>query len=236
MQTAHVEAAAAAGFTHFDTAPLYGFGGGERALGAAFASAPEITIATKVGLYPPGGANQGRPSTLLRKAAGKLWPSLSRAIADHSVERARASLESSLNRLRRDYVDLLLIHEPGAALLSTEEWLRWLEDEKDRVRNLGIAGPAEVIGPFLRSPLPLARVIQTRDSTTRQEADIVTSAGRPLQLTYGYFSSVAGHEKSADIVYRALARNPRGSIVVSTKSLTRLDEFARAANAEDKKC
>lgn len=137
MQVAHVEAAAA-GFTHFDTAPLYGFGGGERALGAAFASASDITIATKVGLYPPGGAGQGRSATLLRKAGGKLWPSLSRAIVDHSVERARASLESSLNRLQRDYVDLLLIHEPDAALLESEEWLRWLEDEEYRFRYLGI--------------------------------------------------------------------------------------------------
>ena len=57
-QLRHLRAALEAGFSHFDTAPLYGFGMAERALGRAFGDARSeaVTIATKVGLYPPGGA------------------------------------------------------------------------------------------------------------------------------------------------------------------------------------
>ena len=80
-QVRHLRAALEAGFSHFDTAPLYGFGMAERALGRAFSDARSeaVTIATKVGLYPPGGAAQGRVAMLARKIVGKALPAMSRA-------------------------------------------------------------------------------------------------------------------------------------------------------------
>ena len=120
VQAAHLAAAATAGFTHFDTAPLYGFGGAERVLGSVFGREPTITFTTKVGLYSPGGSDQGHAAMLGRKIGGKLWPRLSRAVADLSVEQARRSLEGSLRRLSRDCVDILLLHEPAPGLLRTD--------------------------------------------------------------------------------------------------------------------
>lgn len=228
-QVTHLEAAASAGFTHFDTAPLYGFGGAERMLGAAFGDNAGITITTKVGLYPPGGGDPGRMAMLARKIGGKLWPTLSSAVADFSVSRARRSLEDSLRRLRRDHVDLLLLHEPVPGLLHTDEWLRWQEAEGGRVRHLGIAGPARIVSPFLETDGPLLRVIQVRDGLDTCEADVVTGAGRQLQLTYGYFSSDTTRRSSAEILPAALARNHTGAIVVYSRSRARLAEFAAAA-------
>jgi aryl-alcohol dehydrogenase-like predicted oxidoreductase len=225
-QIAHLESAAEQGFSHFDTAPLYGFGGAERALGQAFSEENEITVATKVGLYPPGGCKQGRASTLARKTAGKFWSKLSRAEVDFAVERARESLEGSLQRLGRDQIDLLLLHEPSAELLQTDEWLGWIEKERDRIRNVGIAGPQGVVRPFLDINNPLVQVIQTRDSLERREADILTSVGRPFQLTYGYFTGHAHELDGREILSGALARNTTGSIIVSTRSIERLKEFA----------
>jgi len=232
VQAAHLEAAAAAGFTHFDTAPLYGFGGAERMLGAAFGDNAGITITTKVGLYPPGGGDPGRMAMLARKIGGKLWPTLSRAVADFSVSRARRSLEDSLCRLRRDHVDLLLLHEPVRGLLHTDEWLRWQEAEAGRIRHLGIAGPARMVAPFLETDGPLVSVIQVRDGLDTREADVVTGAGRQLQLTYGYFSSDTTGRSSAEILPAALARNRTGAIVVYSRSRTRLVEFATASAQE----
>lgn len=234
-QAAHLEAAAAAGFTHFDTAPLYGFGGAEQALGEVFGGETAITITTKVGIYPPGGADQGHSAMLARKIGGKLWPTLSRAVADFSVSRARRSLEDSLRRLRRDHVDLLLLHEPVPGLLHTDEWLRWQEAEAGRVRHLGIAGPARIVVPFLEMDGPLVRVIQVRDGLDTREADVVTGAGRPLQLTYGYFSSDTTGRSGAGILSGAMARNPKGAILVYSRSRTRLAEFA-AASAKELPC
>ena len=231
-QAAHLELAAGSGFTHFDTAPLYGFGGAESMLGAVFGQDQGITITTKVGLYPPGGANQGRLTMLARKAGGKLWPTLSRAVVDLSVARARLSLEQSLRRLRRCDVDLLMLHDPAPDLLQTDEWQRWSEDEKDRVRYFGVAGPAARLQPILESEGPFAQVTQVRDGLGTREADVITSLGRPLQLTYGYFSTDVGELSGAEIVAGALERNRTGAILVYTSLSSRVTAFSDAAERE----
>jgi aryl-alcohol dehydrogenase-like predicted oxidoreductase len=232
-QVAHLEAAVEAGFSHFDTAPLYGFGGAERALGLVLSGAREITVATKVGLYPPGGANQGRAKMLMRKVAGKAIQSFSRAQADLSVTRARNSLDASLRRLNRDRVDLLLLHEPAPGLLDSDEWLRWVEGEGDRILAMGVAGPTSMLAPFLATPPnPLSQVLQAYDGIANHEADAVTAAKRPLQLTYGYFSSAPEGMSGTSILQGALKRNPDGAILVTTRKLSRLKEIAAIAAAE----
>lgn len=228
-QVAHLRAAADAGFTHFDTAPLYGFGAAERALGEAFGTHDGVTIATKVGIYAPGGSDQGRLSMLTRKVAGKALPAMSRAVADLNVAKARASVDASLRRLRRDHLDLLLLHEPDMALMDTDEWARWIETAGDKVRAIGVAGPPEVMAPFLAAQSPLAQVLQCQDSLTRKEADVVTSTGRDLQLTYGYFSGNQGAQSAADLLRGALLRNTAGSVVVTTRKPERLGQFAKIA-------
>lgn len=231
-QAGHLEAAAAVGFTHFDTSPLYGFGGAESALGLVFGSDSTITLTTKVGLYSPGGSDQRRMATLVRKVGGKLWPGLSRAVADLSVERARRSLGDSLRRLRRNRVEILLLHEPAEGLLQTDEWQRWRESESDRIGHVGIAGPARIVAPLLGTVGPLAEVIQVCDGLDTHEANIVTEAGRPLQLTYGYFSSEQSGRCGTEILAGALKRNPTGAIVVYSRSNARLAVFAAAAAQE----
>ena len=44
-----------AGFTHFDTAPYYGFGLAERELAPILRANSQITVTTKVGIYAQGG-------------------------------------------------------------------------------------------------------------------------------------------------------------------------------------
>src|SRR5262245_31731395 len=67
-----LDAAVAHGFTHFDSAPIYGFGLTERELAPLLAAEPSLTVATKVGLYPPGGSEQTWTAVLARKFLGKL--------------------------------------------------------------------------------------------------------------------------------------------------------------------
>src|SRR5271169_1306729 len=177
------------GMTHFDTAPLYGFGVAERELKPVLARHPDATIATKVGLYPPGGADQHDFSVFFRKVAGKLVPIFSKAVVDWSVDRARKSLDGSLRRLGRIRIDLYLLHEPEAHLLAADEWLSWLESERDRVAAFGIAADAATLPAFLTGRHPLARIVQCSDSIANAEADVLIRAGVPLQITYGYIAS-----------------------------------------------
>ena len=83
-----------------------------------------------------------------------------------------------------------MLHEPELALLLTDEWLCWLEEEVSagRVRHLGVAMNADRLEAFLAAASPLAAVVQTADSLLNREADVMLKYGRPLQITYGYVS------------------------------------------------
>jgi aryl-alcohol dehydrogenase-like predicted oxidoreductase len=223
------------GFTHFDTAPYYGFGTAERDLKPLLAAHPDITVATKVGLYSPGGEAQPETAVFLRKAAGRIVSALSRPTIDWSLARARESLEESLRRLGRERVDLYLLHEPERELLDTDEWLRWLESERDRVVRFGIAVDSRRLKPFLSAPGPLTSVIQTLDSIGDREADIVEQHHRPLQITYGYLRA-AQRNGAVDVqalLAAALRRNQYGSVIVSTRKPERLKQYAAVADSVD---
>jgi D-threo-aldose 1-dehydrogenase len=82
------------GITLFDTAPLYGAGRAEELLGRALDGVPrsEFVLSTKI---------------------GRVLDESTRTLTfDYSRDGVMRSLESSLKRLRLDYVDLLLIHDP----------------------------------------------------------------------------------------------------------------------------
>lgn len=223
------------GFTHFDTAPYYGFGTAERDLRPLLKAHPGITVATKVGIYAPGGEAQSAASVFLRKAAGRIVPALSRPTIDWSVTRARQSLTASLRRLGRARVDLYLLHEPELGLLDSDEWLRWLESERDRVGRFGIAVDARRLKPFLEAESPLASVIQTLDSIENREADVILDHHRPLQITYGYVRAArqAGRLNVPAVLAAALRRNRNGSVIVSTRKPGRLRQYAEISAAVD---
>lgn len=218
------------GFTHFDTSPLYGFGLAEQSLGQLpIADLQRITIASKVGLYGPPGATANIADILLRKVAGKALPALNKANVDWNLARARDSLDNSLRRLRRGWLDILFLHEPVAALITSDEWLKWLHSlvQEGKIRQFGIAGEAPLIKTMLDTYPALAGIVQVRDSLDQHQADILLPHARPMQFTYGYLATAQGG--SADTLRQALQRNRSGAILVSTRRLERVAELARAA-------
>lgn len=227
-----LDAAVDHGFTHFDTAPYYGFGVAERDLGLLRSRHSNITVTTKVGIYSPGGERQSATLVAARKAVGRLFPAVSRPTIDWSVKRARAALEASLRRLGRTHVDLYLLHEPDYTLLDSDEWMRWLETEitAGRVRQFGIAADTEHLSTFLSlSGSPFLRLVQTTDSLASCEANALIRKGYPLQITYGYVSSALREHGSADaaaILSQALKRNNDGAIIVSTRNPRRVPLYA----------
>lgn len=83
-----LEEAIARGFTHFDTAPYYGFGHAERDLAPVLARHEHVTVATKVGLHSPGGEAQPTWQVFARKAAGRVVPAISKPSLDFALDRA----------------------------------------------------------------------------------------------------------------------------------------------------
>jgi D-threo-aldose 1-dehydrogenase len=95
-----------AGIRYFDTAPLYGHGLSEKRLGATLSTydRDDFVISTKIGrLLVPEGEGQ--------RYAGMRDNEPFSAIYDYTRDGVRKSLESSLERLGLDRIDILLCHD-----------------------------------------------------------------------------------------------------------------------------
>ena len=139
-----IEAALIAGIRHFDTAPSYGSGLSEAVVGTVLAGIQDVTITTKIGIGRPDrvtGPYSGpvlyrrfaRPvMTRFPRTKARLLELIGRrdvigAPSDASALRQRLTreevlrgLDESLKHLRRDRVDLYLIHEPDQFELTDE--------------------------------------------------------------------------------------------------------------------
>lgn len=225
-----LHAAVEQGFTHFDTAPYYGFGIAERDLAPVLRAHRGIGVTTKVGLYSPGGERQPDWMVFGRKIAGRAIKAISRPEIDFSLARARRALSDSLKRLGRDHIELYMLHEPKIGLLDTDEWQGWLEKEQSsgQIGAHGLALNADQLRRFLEICPQFCGVIQLLDSLDRKEADLLAEFGRPMQITYGYVSAARarGDERSvATILQEALARNSTGALIVSTRRPERLSQY-----------
>lgn len=137
-----VDVAYDAGIRYFDTAPLYGGGAAEEALGRALRGKDDVVVATKVGIVPPGivGYALRRPSAANRFSADDI----------------RAQLEGSLRRLGAVRVDAVLLHEVMPADARTAlAALRTLAGELE----IGIATSADSARAILRdNPLEVVQL------------------------------------------------------------------------------
>jgi aryl-alcohol dehydrogenase-like predicted oxidoreductase len=242
------------GFSHFDTAPLYGSGLAEDELGRFLASqSPAFTVATKIGLYPPAASRKVIAWLWPERALSRIWPRLSRPVVCWSLARAEQSLHRSLSRLRRDHVDILYLHEPDPRLVDTDELRRWLERQRaaGKIRYHGLAGEAASFRPWLANEHELCQVLQLRDSLELRQADVALETGRALQFAFGYLSTRARAPRAAlprrgdsarreqvavrdvaELVRGALRRVPDGSVLVSSRRLDHVEQLSAAASEE----
>ena len=130
-----VHAAFERGITSFDTAPLYGFGDSEIALGQAIADRRDrVQILSKVGLRWDD--SHGQPLFEFVDAAG-----VRRTVRkDGRPQTLREEIERSLRRLGVETIDLLQLHHPDrlVPLDDTLEALRVLQ-RSGAVRAIGLS-------------------------------------------------------------------------------------------------
>lgn len=192
-------AALASGITHFDTAPIYGFGESERALGRFLQRRRHrVTVTTKFGLRPSGLAVRLAPLQRAARHALQLFPALrpfavrkSGALytAPHfSLPSVRASLEASLRALRTDYVDFFLAHQASLDALPAEDIIGLLEDlQRDgKIRAFGVATDFEWLIPVLQRRPQLSRVVQFDSEVPGRNVTTVADEADRLLITYGF--------------------------------------------------
>lgn len=168
---ATVRAALDCGVRYFDTAPHYGLGLSEERLGAGIAGfdRSDLIISTKVGrllLDNPEGADQ-RDTELFDVPARK------RRVYDYSREGVLRSLESSLERLGTDHVDILFVHDPD------NHYQEALDGAFPALEELRGQGVIRSYGAGMNSPRMLADFVRNTD------LDVVMLAGRYTLLDQG---------------------------------------------------
>lgn len=122
----------AGGIRHFDTAPAYGMGAAEALIGEVTAGDPRISVHTKAGLVRPSnpalrGWGKRLKSLGGRDRSGPWKPELVEYGGPAPSGRYdKSSLEASVARscrfLRRDKLDLLLLHAAEPGDIDAEAW------------------------------------------------------------------------------------------------------------------
>ena len=230
-----IDAAIDAGFVHMDTAPAYGDTLSETELGRAlYGRRDKVVLATKYGLpVDPYIVAVPQLSNALRTARA-----LSRKIRSQSKKQPltpselRRSLELSLRRLRTDYVDLFLLHEPAPERIPDLSSLRDALAELKHsglARHVGLAGDWNGIAPLESWAGPLDPVIQTGEQQwlSQQVPDITFGALAAGPQTIGQKSLPPAEAGSRLTV--ALNRRPDGVVLVSTTKPERLLDLAAFA-------
>lgn len=132
----------AKGVNFFDTADLYGNGHSEEVLGRGLSDVRDkVVIATKVGLLPHSGFHMPM---------------------DLSEQHIRRGLESSLRRLRSDFVDLYQLHSPDLEMLESSSAIATLEALRNegKIRAIGLSArtPADALAAIRRFPIQVVQV------------------------------------------------------------------------------
>jgi D-threo-aldose 1-dehydrogenase len=194
-------AALSNGITHFDTAPIYGFGESERALGRFLrGQRSRVTLTTKFGLRPSRLAAQLAPLQRAARSVIKQFPALRQVAARNtgplysspcfSATAIRDSLESSLRSLRTDYVDFFLAHQASGDAMPSEEAIAMLEDLRraGKIRAFGVATEFDWLAPVLEARPQLGGVAQFDSEVGRGNVATLRVESNRLIITYGFIS------------------------------------------------
>jgi D-threo-aldose 1-dehydrogenase len=167
-----VDAAWDLGIRYYDTAPLYGFGRGERRLGAALAGRPRdnFILSTKVGRVLTPDSEAWRDTG----AGPESWP----FIYDYSYDGVMRSFEGSIERLGVDRIDLVYVHDIDALAHGNRAGAEARTQElMDRggwraLEALRASGAVRAIGVGVNEWEPCARMLELADP------DVFLLAGR----------------------------------------------------------
>jgi aryl-alcohol dehydrogenase-like predicted oxidoreductase len=229
------------GVRHFDTAPLYGHELAEKDLGRFIQGRrSDVTVATKFGI---------QPNRWFARSSALLYAGLAARTAmartglfsvrpwnkDYDPRQTVHSLERSLQNLGTDYVDLYLAHDPSIDSRGvSDELVRELQRIRDsgKARFIGLAGSASDCLAIARQYPDIVDILQVAAENELKVGDQIREAGFDPGITFGYFRSALSDSASAnrsELIRKriefATLDNPRGIILFSARTVTRIDQL-----------
>jgi D-threo-aldose 1-dehydrogenase len=210
-----------AGIRHFDVAPMYGLGLAEAELAPFLSRRSDVTVTTKFGIEPTLLARSAAPFQRPVRAflsdrrsireglkvagrgprSGLVGRALYSAPA-YDQRSAQLALERSLRTLRRDCIDVFLLHDPAGGLIrGARELVGFLDDQcrLGRIRTWGVTGQPSLLSEVMEllGPIP---VIQLRDDIFEAPPG-VGYEHEGGQVTYGALA------RALPVLHRFLARS-----------------------------
>lgn len=227
-----LESAVASGITHFDTARVYGQGFSERVLGEFLAAhSAAIQVTTKLG--PPDGRLAALPTRialplnwLRRRIRDSPPPTASgRTVSAEQLRRitkaeVAASVDTSLHCLRRDRLDVFLLHEglPSQLDDAARDFISQLLAE-GTLGAFGIGTAQHVIAQHYTDD-PLCTVLQY-DAVPGQPCTLLAAFPGKTHVHHSLFRPPLATSRSQTLRL-ALEANPSGRVIFGTRSVDHL--------------
>ena len=262
-----LESAYDAGIRHFDVAPMYGYGEAESCLGELRARHDDITITTKYGIAPP---KRGGMLRAARRVVGPVVqriPALKRRLvrtagaiaapaekSPFSADEAGVSLENSLRLLRTDFIDVWLLHEADASVLTDDSLLTFLHEAvaQKKIGSFGVGSDSAKLPALLRERPAYCQVVQhdwcvldllesqgpafhihhraLTDRLHTLHANLVADRERCLRWSEATGRDLARREQLAALMLKAaLVLYPNTVLLVSSKNPAHIRENVRVA-------
>lgn len=184
------------GYTHFDTATMYGAGANEELVGATLGTdRDKFTLASKCGLYP--GADGKRD-------------------IDGDPRRIKKACEESLKRLNTEVIDLYYLHRLDRRV-PIEESVGAFSDliREGKIRSYGLSEMSAQTIRRAHKEHPMAALQTEYSLWTRNPEIAVLEACEELNITFvafsplarGYLSGTIGMDELDRLAPRDLRRN-----------------------------
>ena len=182
-----LEAAFEAGVTWYDVAPSYGAGRADEILAPFMAAHRDhLFLCSKAGLVPPKNNglmrlayDLGRPVVAVARGLSRRFRSI-KATRNRRVTLSgdflKASIASSLKRLRTDHLDVFALHDPNPADLGRDDVIRALERivERGYARHVSMAGSLDAA--LSAAALPVFTFFQIADDPDDRQLPLLRDA------------------------------------------------------------
>ena len=169
------------GINFFDTADSYAFGNSEALIGKAFGNKRDkVIITTKVGFLPSSLSTHAKKLIPFLGNARKLimplkknLKRLSKKNQNFSTDHIRQSIEKSLTRLKTDYIDIYLLHNPPSKTIMEGQAFKILDELKaeGKIRFYGISA-GSIDDAFMCLSFPDISVLEIEFNLLNREATL----------------------------------------------------------------
>jgi aryl-alcohol dehydrogenase-like predicted oxidoreductase len=201
-----LQAAFDSGVRHFDVARVYGYGDAERILGEWIQERgirKEVTITTKFGLQPSNSVAKAPGLLSFVRSMMRMSPWIRALVrrrvynviekGNFDVPSARASLQTSLEALKTDRIDIYLLHESEASDCQPE-LLEFLKEAtaQSKITCFGHGANSGRSLNICREAPEFAHIAQFEDTLLNKPSHLqqIQAPGKRACITHGTFSAL----------------------------------------------